>query len=178
MALFFENLDLKTREYMLREIELDASSGLLYLSPRLRPGSEQQYVSYLRGAARAHNELWMAEQIRAHRLLKSEEERMSANKGMVTLRVPVTAPDSLAEDEFNRFYARGICARAIDVGLPHVEVYRAKAVSQLRPESESIIGTRLAANALLDRLRTSKGVETALGLAEPARSGVSVRLVW
>ncbi|MFA6957723.1 MAG: hypothetical protein WC538_17800 [Thermoanaerobaculia bacterium] len=178
MAYFFENLDLRTREYMLREIELDAASGTLYLSPRLRPESEQQYVSSLRDAARAHSEHWMAEQIRARRLLRSEEERTSLNGGTVTLRVPLTACDSLAEDEFNRFYARAICARAVDIGLPHVEVYRAKAVSMLRPESESIIGTRLAADALLARLRKANRVEHALGLTEVARTGVTVRLVW
>ena len=40
MAFFFENLDLKTRECMIREIDLDLSMGVLFMSPRLRPGSE------------------------------------------------------------------------------------------------------------------------------------------
>ncbi|MGK2856345.1 MAG: hypothetical protein ACSLFQ_03980 [Thermoanaerobaculia bacterium] len=185
MAFYFANLDLKTREYMIREIDLDASSGRLYLSPRLRPGSEHEYASYLRAAARAHNEAWMAEQIRRRRLLKTEEQRMTSRNEMLTMRVPVTAPYTLAEIEFNRFYARGVCARAIDAGMSEVELYRGKHVPQLPPESEAMIGKRVPADTLLQILRTAEGAESVPGLAaEPvpglaieALSGVTVRLV-
>jgi hypothetical protein len=177
MSFFFENLDLKTREYMLREIDHDLSEGTLFISPRLRPGCAALYVSYLRAAARAHDETWMADQIRMNRLLNHEEERTSPSRGTVTLRVPLTAPDSLAATEFNRFYARGICARALDAGFTHVEIYRAKAVPQLLPESESVIGKRIAAAGLLMQLRAAPGLENALGIPLGANSGVTVRLV-
>lgn len=176
MSFFFENLDLTTRELMIREIDHDISEGTIVLSSRLRPGCGALYVSYLRAAARAHNETWLADQIRMNRLLCHEEERTSPARGIVTLKVPLTAPDSLAAAEFNRYYARGICARAVALGVEQVEVYRAKAVPQLHPESEQIVGRRVDAAALLSRLREASGLEPALGLPHGASAGVTVRL--
>lgn len=177
MSFFFENLDLKTREHMIREIDSDLSVGILFMSPRIRPGSELLYVSSLRAAARSHDETWLADQIRKNHLLKHEEERVSAERGVVMLKVPLTAPDSLAATEFNRFYARAVCARAIETGMQHVEVYRAKVVPQLLPESELIVGRRLAAEQLLRQLRTTPGLEPALGLPGGPLSGFTVRLI-
>lgn len=91
-------------------------------------------------------------------------------------KVPVTAPDTLAEGEFNRFYARGLCARAIADGIPDVEVYRGKQVQRPRPESQSKIGNRINVKALLEDLRKSQGVEPALGLPPGPNSGLTVRL--
>lgn len=42
------------------------------------------------------------------------------------VKVPVTAPETLSEGEFNRFYARGLCRVAISLGIAAVQVYRAK----------------------------------------------------
>lgn len=177
MSFFFENLDLRTREYMIREIDLDMSLGTLFISSRIQADCDALYISYLRAAARAHNETWMADQIRMNHLLRHEEERTSPARGIVTIKVPLTAPDSLAAAEFNRFYARGVCARAIAQGVAHVEIYRAKAVPQLHPDSESIIGRRVLAEPLLRQLRAAPGVEVALGLPAEGSSGVTVRLV-
>jgi len=46
------------------------------------------------------------------------------------------AHEMLAEGEFNRFYIRALCARAIEDGLPEVTVYRAKR-SRMRVRSRS-----------------------------------------
>lgn len=46
-----------------------------------------------------------------------------------------------------------------------------------RPESEAMVGSRLPAQALLDDLRTSQGVEPALGLPPGPNSGITVRRV-
>jgi hypothetical protein len=43
--------------------------------------------------------------------------------------VPVTAADTLAEGEFNRFYLRGLCRRASAANMAEIEVYRAKEVA-------------------------------------------------
>jgi hypothetical protein len=82
----------------------------------------------------------------------------------------------LAEGEFNRYYCRGLCQRALEVGIEEVEVYRAKAVTTPRPESQRLIGRRLSARSLLNDLRTSQGVEPALGVPPGPNSGLSVRL--
>ncbi len=92
------------------------------------------------------------------------------------VRVPITAPDTLAEGEFNRFFVRGLCVKAIEDGIPEVEVYRGKQVNQPRPQSEAMIGKRISAKRLLDDLRVSQGVEPALGLPPGPNSGLTVRL--
>ena len=104
------------------------------------------------------------------------EQRRKPKGGFTTTQIPVTAPDTLAEGEFNRFYARGLCTRAIEDGIQEVEVYRGKQVSQPRPESEAMIGKRLSARAILEDIRRSPGVEPALGLPPGPNSGLTVRL--
>ena len=177
MSFYFENLDHETREHKLREIDLDASTGTLFISPRIRPGCEQFYVHGLRSAARAHDEEWLADQIRKQRLLLHEEQRPTPAGGVVTLRVPLTAADSLASGEFNRFYARGLCARALDGNMTQVEVYRAKAVPQLLPQAEQLIGRRVPAASLLRGLRAWRVAGQTLTLPFDPASGMSIRLI-
>jgi hypothetical protein len=84
----------------------------------------------------------------------------------------------LAEGEFNRFYARGLCARALSEGISEVIVYRGKRVMQPRQESEAMIGKRISAKDLLEDLRKSesKGVEPALGIPSGPNSGITICL--
>ena len=90
-------------------------------------------------------------------------------------RVPVTAPDTMAEGEFNRFYIRAVCRRAIETSNPTVAVYRARASDNPRPESEALVGKVFQAAELLRDLTKSAGVEAALGMAKP-NSGLSVAM--
>ncbi len=82
----------------------------------------------------------------------------------------------LAEGEFNRFYIRGLCARALAEGIDEVEVCRARTSALPRPLSEERIGKRLKAATLLEDLRKHAYVETALGVPGGANSGLSVRI--
>jgi hypothetical protein len=109
--------------------------------------------------------------------MRTEEQRRKPKGGFTTARVPHTAPDTLAEGEFNRFYARGLCAFVVSSGGTEVEVYRGKEVQNARPESQAMIGRRLPAQKLLDDLRTSQGVEPALGLPPGPNSALTVRRV-
>ena len=59
----------------------------------------------------------------------------------------------LAEGEFNRFYIRGLCLRAIASGIVDLVIYRAKQVANPRSDSALKIGTTINAQALLDYLR-------------------------
>lgn len=175
MALNLVNLDERTRGFMLKEIESDASSGKLYISPRLNSRGQQEYPRLLKEAAKSHNDSWLAEQIRRNGLMKTEEERRKPKGGYTIAQIPVTAPDTLAEGEINRFYIRGLCLRAIQDGIPELVVYRAKQVSSPRRESETKIGARISPESLLQDVRTHPGVDTALGLPPGPNSGLSVR---
>lgn len=90
--------------------------------------------------------------------------------------VPVTAPDTLSEGEFNRYYVRGVCRRAIADRVQKVEVYRARHSDNPRQESEALIGKEIDPTALLTDLRNSQGVEPALGIPPGPNSGLCVFL--
>jgi hypothetical protein len=173
VGIVYENLDKRTREFMIRELDLAISSGSLYISPRLNSSGEANWSNILREAIQSYSDDWLAGQLLNRGYLKTQERRTRSGRTTIA-KVPVTANETLAECEFNRFYARGLCLRAIEDGIPEVEVYRGKQVKQPRPESQAKIGSRKAAKALLDDVRKS-GVEPALEIPEP-NSGLTFRL--
>ena len=171
MALNYEHLDARTRQSMQKEVDLDISRGALYISSRLNPQGVEKYPSLLKEAIQSHEDAWLADELRHINCMNTTEKRKSS-----TVRVPITAPETLAEGEFNRFYIRGLCVRAMEDGIAEVVVCRGKQVSQPRPESEAMIGKRKSAKMLLEDLRKSQGVEPALGLPPGPNSGLTVRL--
>jgi len=176
MALRYENLDQKTREFMLDEVELDVSTGSLYLSPRLTTQCQGLFKSLLNEAIRRYDDTWLAKELRRHGCVRTHEQRHKPKGGFTTVKVPIGAAETLAEGEFNRFYIRGLCARALDSGISEVQVYRAKRVRQPRPESEALVGKKISARRLLADLRESKGEEPDLRIPGGPNSGLSVRL--
>jgi len=176
MALNYRNLDERTREYMLDEVNFDVSKRTLYLSKRLTEQGKQNYAGLLKKAVQKYDDAWLGNEIRGRDYMRSSEERKKPKGGFTIARVPATAADTLAEGEFNRFYARGLCLRAIEDNIEKLIIYRAKEVRNPRPESEQMIGREIDAKALLEDLRQNPGVEPALGLPPGPNSGLSVRL--
>lgn len=174
MGLNYDSLDDQVRAKMLQELENDIAANRLYISPRLTDEGRNTWPDLLRDAIKHHNDDWLAEQLRTLGLIRDFEQRKTKT-GARAVRVPITAPNTLAEGEFNRYYARGLCSAQIDDGHAEVEVYRAKFADNPRRESELMIGRRLPAESLLEDLRTSQGVEPALGVPPGPNSGLSVR---
>jgi hypothetical protein len=177
MSIRYESLDAGVRDFMVRELERDQANGNLYVSPRLTDTGEEAWPHVLREAMMEHDDSWLASTLRARGYLRTEEQRRKPKGGFTTAKVPHTAADTLAEGEFNRFYARGLCSQVLSSGGSEVAVYRGKQVENPRPESEAMIGRRLSAQQLLDDLRTAQGVEPALGLPPGPNSGLTVRRV-
>ena len=175
MALHLPHLDEATRKHILAEIESDIENGSLYISPRLTEECSVLYAGILKDAAMSGNEETLAAELSKTGRLKTHEPRKTKN-GTTMVKVPVTAHQTLGEGEFNRFYMRGLCARAKKEGHSHVLVYRAKHVENPRAESEVLIGTTLEVDALLSDLRTHIGTDTALGLPPGPNSGLCIRL--
>src|SRR5207253_1376241 len=156
----------------LEEIELDiASEKGIYLSTRFNERGIATYPDLLKTAAQDHDDDWLAGLIRNNGLLNAKEQRRKPKGGYTLADVPYTAHETLAEGEFNRFYARGLCRYAIDRGINELIIYRAKEVMQARSASIAKIGTRINAQALLNDLRTHPGMDTALGLPPGPNSG-------
>ena len=170
------NLDDKTRSCMLVEVDSDVSCDNLYISPRLSRVGQHDYQGLLREAIESHDDVWLANKLRENGRLNPTEERRKRSGGISVVKVPVNAPNTLAEGEFNRFYARGLCLRAMEEGIQVVVVYRTKNVENPRVESERMIDRTIDATALLKDLRKNVGVEPALGLPPGPNSGLSIRL--
>ena len=176
VGILYKNLDEECRQFMLEELGKDISNGSLYVSPRLNEMGLSEWKIVLEEAIRSHDDVWLENKLRAGNYIKDQEQRRKPKGGFTIAKVPITAPEMLAEGEFNRFYARGLSLKAIKNGIPDVVVYRGKEVQQPRPESEAMIGKRINAKALLEDLRKSQGVEPALGLPPGPNSGLTVCL--
>jgi len=177
MGLNYLNLDARTRVLMLEEIDSDNNSGRLFTSDRLSETGRNDYPALLRDAAQSRDDSWLAMQLKLNSRLNAMEQKRKPTGGFYMARVPVIAAETMAEGEFNRFYIRGLCRRAIEGGMTEVEVYRAKPVEKPRTESMAKIGARVSATALLADLRDNIGVDTALGLPSGPNSGLSIKLV-
>ncbi len=176
MGLDYKNLDARTRDLMSIEIQQDIDSNSLFLSDNLNPQGRVDYPALLLSSAREGNDDSLAVALRS-RLNSHEKPRRLPSGGFS--KPPImrsNAHEMLAEGEFNRFYIRALCERAIQDSIPGLIVYRAKAVQSARSESEAKIGQLVSPTSLLNDLRTHKGIDTALGLPPGPNSGLSVRL--
>ncbi|WP_236177883.1 hypothetical protein [Pseudomonas sputi] len=176
MGLEYRDIDARSREHMVQEIEADIRTDRLFTSKRLTEEGVQAWPELLKVAAANHSDDWLADQIRARRLMKSQEQRAKPKGGFTLAQVPHNAPETLAEGEFNRYFVRGLCLKAIEEQIPELVAYRAKHSSAPRPESEAVIGRRFAPEQLLEDIRNSPGVEPALGVPPGPNSGISVKI--
>lgn len=167
MGLNQKDLNQETRRLMIQEIDHDGQK--LYISPRLNAQGKIAWFELLREAAANHSDDWLASQIAHQRLLNLQELRQGKPIAMRH-----DAPNMLAEGEFNRFYMRGICLRAIELGAPSVVGYRARVSQNPRAESLAIIGKIFEPKEFLDRLRSAIGADTPFGYPGSANSGLSV----
>lgn len=175
MGIIYESLDEAVRACMLQELEADILNGSLYISPRLTEPGVNIWPKILHEAFASHDDTYIAATLRSQGLLLTQERRRNSKGGFTMAKVPHTAADTLAEGEFNRFYARGLRLHVLETGGTQVEVYRGKEVQKPRPESLAMIGRKLSAQMLLADLRSSPGVEPAMGLPPGPNSGLTVR---
>ncbi len=176
MGLRYLNLDADVRRYMLEEIDMAVRDGSIYISPWLSDQGKTDWPKLLREAAEKGTDSSLASELRRNgRINRIAQRKKPKGAGLITYNVPVTAADTMAEGEFNRFYVRGLCRAAIDKKIAELEVYRAKEVETPRIASEEKIGTLVDPNAILDDLRKSPGVEPALGLPPGPNSGLTLK---
>ncbi len=161
---------------MLAELDHDLQKHNLYVGKYLSEAGRQRYPGLLREAIQDGTDDSLAVALQAPGMFLEMHEKKKPTGGFSLARVPRTAHETLAEGEFNRFYMRGLCRRVLDLGGGNVEIYRARASTNPRRESEAMIGELLDAVALLADLRASIGVDTASQLPLGPNSGLSARL--
>lgn len=183
------DLDCVRRE-MLEEFGHDVMAENLYRSPRLTEEGWPVYRELLLQAILENDGTWLAEQIRRLGLLRKYETRRrdrpprtlagparTIGRDTIRSKVPDSAADTLAHGQFNHYYMRGVCRRAIATGQKRVKVYRARKVSQPRRESQRRLGWELNAEELLEDLRAHPEEGNRLRVPGGPNSGLSIRLL-
>jgi DNA repair photolyase len=177
MALYFENLDDRTRQLMVDEMEYDIAHNQLHISPFLSGQGQRDYSNILREALESGTDETLAQSLRDHRRILRTLPRRNPKGGYSISATPENAAQVLAESEFNRYYIRALARRAIEDGIAELVIYRAKPVTTPRPESEMRVETTLSPQDLLNDLRAHTGDEIPeLGVPSGPNSGLSVRL--
>jgi len=167
MGIHFKNLDDVTREKMLEEVERDIYNGCLYIGTSIKPTMAEAYKELLIEAFKYHDDDWLANEIDAGGLLLAHEPKSGR-------KVAVNAHQRLAQGEFNRFYIRGLCVRAIEEGASQVVVYRGRRSKRPRPKSEALIGKGFDPSVILEDLRNAIDGEPAY--LPDVNSGITVAL--
>lgn len=169
MGLQYECLDDATRAHMAAELARDLAEENLYISVRLSPKGVDDWSELLSTAlARGTDDSLAAEIARPGRLNENDFRQGKP------IKMNKDAHITLAEGEFNRFYVRGMCLRAIDEGR-QVVAYRARFSSEPRASSLALDGKEFDPVLVLEDLRAHPGVEPQHGFPGP-NSGMSVRL--
>lgn len=175
MPLLYASLDPTTRRYMVAEFDRDLAAGTVIVSERLQPGAIEQYLRFLHEAIKYYDDQWLEE--RTREMLVDFELRRTPSGGTTTAKLPAAAARVLAEGDFNRYYMRGVCARALSEAQTEVEVYRARLSVEPRPESARLEGERISAARLLEELRAGRPDTLAEATLGKPNSGLSVRLI-
>lgn len=175
MSLQLFHLDERTRALMLEEVEYDLGRNQLYISPYLSGQGIHDYPMLLREAIQEGNEFTLAQSLGQYRRIARTYHRRRPEGGYNIVTIPHNAAETVADSEFNRYYIRALCRRAIEDGIDELIVYRARPVRTPRPASEELVETTVNPAALLEDLRQHTGEDTKLGIPGGYNSGISVR---
>ncbi len=174
MLLDYQDLDDDTRDKMVSEIQADIDGGTLYMSKRLSQGGRDDYPDLLENAAENHDDEWLSNEIAKAQRLNPTVPRENQNGTVTQTKMPSNAHTMLGMGEFNTFYIRALCLRAIEEKRELV-IYRARQSSRPRPESEAAIGKKPDPEWLLKELRLHPEQRDPDVIPEP-NSGLTVRL--
>ena len=174
MGLRYEDLTPETRRFMIEEIERDELAETLYRSTWLTQGGQGDWAELLKEAALNGTDESLAAQLRLRGRIVARAQRRKPNSYQMTwYTLGKNAPDVMA-CEFNVFYCRGLCRRAIAENAPRLEVYRARESAQPRRESELKLGLLVEPEVILVDLRKSHGTEPSFGLPPGPNTGLSL----
>lgn len=163
------DLDEITRHYMLEEFESDVRGSTVFTSAIVDSARTADYLDLQRRALAEGTPDSLAADFVASSLLNEHQ----ANGAKVN---QSSAASRLAGGQFGVYYARAVCARAVDEDR-EIEIYRARESSQHRPGSDAKIGTKPDPEALLQDLRENSTEPRAFSILPEVNSGITVRLI-
>lgn len=162
----FPDLTPTLRGHAVTEVQQDIARNILYPSKRAKTGTNVIYQNMLLSALQNGTPETFAEDIWTAGILEPNKDGTPH----------ANAHETLAGGEWVRYYLRGLCLVAAAGNVSELEIYRAKAVAEPRPDSQARIGQRIRASTLLADLRTNIGVGAALGVPAGPNSGLCARL--
>jgi hypothetical protein len=173
----FAQLDDGTRGFMLEELDRDLKAGTEFVGSRLNSEGHAAYLAALDAALRSGTpySLQLALEPVPGRLwvpaIVDRRDRRSTT--------PRSAGRTLAEGEFNRYYMRAICRRAVAEGDGTVRVRRGKRVQVPRADPQVKVrpGDVLSAADVLEDLRLHPGADTRLGMPRGPNSGLTLEFL-
>jgi len=163
------------REAMLKEVAEDIRSGRLYQSRYFTAAGKDAWPKLLTEAVGSKGPDWLVEQLRNSRFWLQSYEKATPSGGRTQAKVPVTAPETMANGEFSRFYFRGLSVIAMQSGQL-LRVVRVAEVARPRKGSEEKLGMTVSPTELLDDLRVNLVIDTFLGVPAGPNSGLGVEL--
>jgi hypothetical protein len=110
------------RNLMLEEFEQDVKEDKLFISNLLNPGSRDKYIYLFSEAILKGDDSSLARTILINGLLNDKISQRDYTGKVKIMKTPKDAHITLAEEEFNRFYMRGVCKAAASQGKS-VKVY-------------------------------------------------------
>jgi hypothetical protein len=168
--------DPRTREYMKAEVEADIEAGNLYYGKYLSPAGQEVWPDALTQAVTSYDDEWLQVTMTPTAYWLERYPRRTPSGGSTMAKVPSNAPQMLGEGEFNRFYIRGVCLRAIKDGINRIRIIRVKEVRQARAESVQLIGMLVDPSEILTDLRAHPGEPTTYGVPMGPNSGLSIEI--
>lgn len=121
----FEELDGKTRRYMLLEFEAEMASDHPYIGSSLSVAGRAAFPNLMRVAIKEGSEVTLGADLN-HSGLWKEKEEYKRSGAIRERRINVRqASERLALTEFNTWYVRGLARRLVDEGETHCQAYRA-----------------------------------------------------
>ncbi|MGA3297627.1 MAG: hypothetical protein ABSD41_09260 [Candidatus Bathyarchaeia archaeon] len=127
MTMNFEELDQKTRKYMLDEFEAEETCGKPYRSKDLSNEGLAAFPSLMRDAISNPNgnEETLAASLVKQSYWKRSENVVRKSRAYPREIDPRVAAERLAISEFNTWYVHGFAKRLMDEGVTQCQVYRA-----------------------------------------------------
>jgi hypothetical protein len=118
MAMRFEELDEKTRTYMLREFEAEEASGKPYRGQNLSMQGLEVFPRFMREAIVQGNEQTLTSALNNPQYWHTYKKSGKPVK-------PEDEAERLGLTEFNTWYVRGLSKRLMDEGVKECQAYRA-----------------------------------------------------
>lgn len=130
----FEELDSKTREYMLSEFKKEEQGGKPYRSKRLSQLGLEKFPELMEKAIKEGNEVTLAKDLNDPSYWISSEISHSSKGNAFSKDIPNNAAIMLALSEFSTWYTRGLSKRLLEEGVEYCEAYRAESAKDPRCE--------------------------------------------